>query len=649
MQQHGIHRLYLFLSIVLLLIASLIALVIPIHAQDGLFATNTPEGESPVEESSPESIPTSQNSGPVLFATNTPAGGISSSASEVTISTAPQAPLFNYGMRFWVEADFVDMVLAQVARLEAGDEDAQLAVNILLYEMSERFPSSPTDPEQRRQLINAMINAPVGSLDMRTIMRPFIQNTIDANPGEFLMEADGFQIVLSAANLDGTGATDSVVNVRYEADGVVRYDEYLMAVANDTGSYTLLQEGYDLAAAPYGGINSVTIEFLQDVNADSLDELVLRVDDGLANDRLFILQHRSGRAVDLIDPERQLRVGEIINWSFDTANTALTIFEYEPISDYPDWQCFNQIEYTWQYERNLYRRSQDLNARFTPVDSMGCALSAADLFSMPSAEAITTIEAALLEYGFEDPSANRALMSLASFYVLTGRLDDARNTAQSIITVDDDSTWEAQQANALINASNAAGNTALDICEAVAMASEFPACDMSTVIGTFLNVVSLSTDMPVEEQLNNVGLPVLELVEVSEIGRANRTVISFQYFDSGWWGFYDNGDGFYAYEETQAPAGFGEASFPLPQAQTPQTAIDALLIDNDPGRALAILENTAAANPNVPLEPGALYMQALAYEFTGDRESARANYYEIWDTYLSSVWGAISAPHLELR
>lgn len=301
MRQHRIHRIYLFLSMVLLVIASLIAVVIPINAQDGVFATNTPVGDG--------SSDSSDDSAPMLFATNTPVGSNADTVSEVTISTAPQAPLFNYGMRFWLEDDFVEMALSQVEMLEAGDDDAQLAVNILLYELEERFPSAPTNPEQRLQLINAMINAPLGSLDMRPIVRPFIQSIIDANPGEFLIEVEGFQIALTPANLDGAGEFDRVVNVSYVADDVVRYEEFLMAIANDSGSYTLLPMSYELPAVPFSGINSVTMEFLRDVNADTLDELVLRVNDEHVSERFFIIQHRNGHAVDLVDPALQLQIG----------------------------------------------------------------------------------------------------------------------------------------------------------------------------------------------------------------------------------------------------------------------------------------------------------------------------------------------------
>ena len=57
---------------------------------------------------------------------------------------------------------------------------------------------------------------------------------------------------------------------------------------------------------------------------------------------------------------------------------------------------------------------------------------------------------------------------------------------------------------------------------------------------------------------------------------------------------------------------------------TPQNAVDALLIEGNPARVLTIINNLVIENPNTPLSPSALYIQALAHEFSGDRERARA-------------------------
>ncbi|MGJ3238142.1 MAG: tetratricopeptide repeat protein [Anaerolineae bacterium] len=620
--------------------------LLPIHAQGSGFATNTPApSDNNAEDTTQENMDTSSQ---FAFATNTPVG---IAPSPTPVYGAPQLPPFNYGSRFWLEADFVQLVSEQIALMDDGNEDVQLAVNVLLYEMERRFPFAPNDPALRRELVQSAINAPVGSLDLRSLVHPFVQNAIDSDPSANTIERDGFTITLTASNLDGRGSQDRVVNIQYEQEGAVRYDEYLLAIANERNSFTLIPTNYDLPPAPFGMVNQVTLAELRDVNADSLDELVLRVDDGQTSDRYYIIQHRNGRAVDLIDPTSELRIGDIISWPIDSASTTapdLVVFQYDAVSRYPDWDCRTQIEYTWQYERNLYRRSQDLNASPSSVDSLGCRLRDADLFANPPAESIAIIENALIDYGFNEPSSTRALMTLAMLYALEGRVEDARNTAQSIITADDDTTWESQQARALIRGISIAGNTALDICEGVAIASEAPACDMSAVIGRFLDVVSLSVEQDLEDQLNNIGLSVAESLRITEIGRAPRTVVTFDYFDSGWWGFVEDRDGFYRVEPAEAPTEFAESIFPQALIPLPQNAFNALL-ENDFARVLAILNSTIRDNPDTPLAPSALYVQALAYEFTGDRERARTTYYAIWEQHTFSIWGRIASAHLELR
>ena len=667
MQYQGFQRIGLVFSTLLLISIFIMSIALPIQAQDGSFATNTPVGSvntSEEENAEPPIFTTNTPVGssemsdevtettPLIFATNTPIGAMPDASSEIMTQTGPQDLLFNYGMRVWFEADFVELVFEQIQKLDDEDEDTELAINLLLYELENRFPSAPINPEQRLQLITAMINTPAGSLDMRQILRPFIQTAIDNNLGNSTFEAEGFTFDLTPANLDGLGETDRVVRVSYERDGTLFYDEYLIATANNQGSFTILPTTYDIPAVPFGDIESVSIEYLQDVNRDSLDELVLRVDDGNVSDRFYIIEYRNGRAVDLVDPSLELRVGEVVNWNLLSEGRAvpeLTVLESRANSDYPDWQCNSQIEYTWRYERNLYRRFQDLNARYNQVDSMGCTLADANLFSLPVPEAIGVVESALLDYGFDAPSGNRALMTLSMLYVIAGRLDDARNTASSIITVDDETTWEARQANALIQATNASGNTALDICEALVMASEFPACDINAVLGSLLDVLNLDTDVDLETQLNDLGLPVLETVVVSEVGRADRIAVSFGLAGTDWWGFYDGRDGLYRVEPIDAPITFIEVIEPQAMLMTPQNAVDALLIEGNPARVLTIINNLVIENPNTPLSPSALYIQALAHEFSGDRERARAIYYQIWDTYPDTIWGEIASPHLELR
>lgn len=607
----------------------LMSLAIPLSAQDGTSPTSTASGGS---------------SGS-LFATNTPMA-VAPTAAPTTGLAGPEAPLFDYSLRNWTEADFLELAYQLLGNLE--DEDSRLALNLVLFEMNLRFPNAPASLESRRQLVNAMLAAPIGAIDMRSTVRPLIEAAINLSPDSLNLNEAGFEIGLSPANLDNRGGLDRVAHVLYRSNEQTVYEEYLLLLATETG-FRLLETDYSLYAVPYGGVESVSMEYLRDVNGDSVDELVLRVDNGGVNSLYYILGHRNNEAVNLVDPTMQLLVGTLVSWPVETANPALTVLEYRPESVYPDWPCNSQIEYQWRYERNFYRRSAELNARFEEVDGLGCSLRNARLFAMEPNEAIVQVETALLQYGFEAEGATRARLSLAMLYVLTGRLEDARNLASSVIPADAPDSWEALQANALLNASIASGNTALDICQAMATASEAPACEMNDVLGRYLMAIPFRTDEDLLAQLEDAGLPVATSLEVRAAGRADRIVVSFALAETGWWAFAESAEGVYQVEAAETPEGFGEAVFPEAQIEPSQTAFDALFVSNEPGRVLTILDNQMRANPDVPLAPSGLFLEALSYDLTGSRETARRLYYELWERYEGSVWGLLAGKHLELR
>src|SRR5688500_16651584 len=180
----------------------LIGLAFPLTAQEGAIATNTPSGGSGS-----------------LFATNTPMAVAPTDA-----PPGPEADLFNYSLRSWDEADFLDLAYRQIAMLE--DTDSQMALSMTLYEMNLRFPDAPTSLEERRRLVSAMLAAPVGTVDMRSAVRPLIEEAINQSPDSLVLTADGFEINLSPANLDNRGGLDRVAHVIYQTEGLTRYEEY---------------------------------------------------------------------------------------------------------------------------------------------------------------------------------------------------------------------------------------------------------------------------------------------------------------------------------------------------------------------------------------------------------------------------------------
>lgn len=606
----------------------------PAPAGTALFATNTPENASPMLD----------------FATNTPVGG--ATAVPTATRVGPQAAAFNYSLNIWLERDLVDLVVQQIQGVTADDEDAQLALQLSLYELERRFPGAPRDRELRRQIVNAMIAAPTGIIDMRSMVRPFIEDALNETPDAMEFAVEGFQVVLTSANLDNRGEMDALVNIVYQQDGELLYDDYVLAL-REGSTYRFLPDSHGLFAAPFGDIRSIAVDRISDVNRDALDEVVLRVDDGRLNQRLYILGVRNDEVLDLVPSGQEIRLSEIISWPTgdpDEDDPVLRVIVQRAESQPPDWPCVSQQAFDWTYELNFYRVSSALNARFERVDSLGCTLLEAEpIFERPPEEAISLVENALLDYTFEAEGTQRALLTLAMLYVLQGRVSDAQATAQAVLPAGEVDSWAHQQASAMLEALGVSGNTALDICAALAAASQAPACDIDAVLGRYLESVPLSTDADLVMQLEEAGLPVTLSVQVSELGRAERTVVNFELAGISWWAFRAERDGTYAGEPTAPPPGYETVPLAEQPVEVPQAAFDALFVNDDPAEALTVIETLLSTVEDRSLSPAGLYLQALSYDLLADREDARLTYYAVWSRYPTTIWGEIASRHLELR
>ncbi len=658
MQNASVRRPALGFLGALLTLILLLGLLLPVVAQDGSsFATNTPAApgeptQPPADAPFATNTPTS--AAPMLdFATNTPGSEPTPVPSPTPLG--PAAAAFNYSLRLWVQADLVELAYQQITSLAADDEPAQRALQITLYELERRFPGAPRDIAQRQRLIDAMLGAPLGSIDMRGMVRPFIEVVVNERPGLNEFTVNGFNVALTTVNLDNRGEADALVRMTYtDAEGVVRYDDLVLALRDsETGALRFLPGAEDRFAVPFGGVSSLVVDRISDVNRDSLDEVVVRVDDGEINQRLVILGFRNGEVLDLAQPGQQLRFHEILSWPTAEASPTppeLRVRTLRAESEAPDWPCASEQNFTWTYDRNFYRPSTEINSRFVPQDSLGCTLLAAEpLFALPPLEATGIVENALLEYSFEAPGADRALMTLAMLYALDGRLEDARATAQAVIPADDSDSWAAQQGTALLSALEDSSNTALDVCAAVASASEHPACDIEAVLERTFGFLDLTTDRDLVEQLEGAGLEVRQQTEVSEVGRATRTVANFALAPDSWWGFVAQRDGTYSAERVDVPAEFAPTGDEAPRLGVPDAAYAALFVNDNPAEVLNILANLETENAQQAFTPQALYLRALSLDLTAAREEARLLYYDIWERHPQTVWGQLAAAHLERR
>lgn len=620
------------------------------QAAQGAFATNTPAGDTAEAD---------DGQGQPLFATNTPSGDTMTSqptATPIAVPTSnpgPEAALFSYSLRQWLERDLVDLALQQVRALSADDENRARALQTTLYELERRYPAAPSDPAQRRDLIEAMLAAPVGAIDMRAVVRPLIEAELNRQPdaGRFTVEA--FDVRVTPANLDGRDGQDAVVQITATRDGMVLYDEFVLAAATRTG-YRFLPSNYDLFAVPFAGLQSVVLSDIADTNRDSLDEVVLRVSDGSVNDRLLILGVRNDVGLDLIPSGEEIRFSRLVSWPLDSEGATppvLRVVTNQAESAPPNWPCVSQQTFEWRYERNLYRQAvTNLNSRYEQVDSLGCALLDQEpLFALSSGEAASVIEEALLDYGFEADGVTRALLTLGVLYALDGRFDDARNSAIAARPADENDSWAAQQADALLAALGISSNTGLDICAAVVAASPEPACDLNALLGRLLNAADLTTEQALLPQLSDAGFRVTDSVEVAQVGLATRTVVLFDLPETTWWAFAPMRDGSYMAEPTETPSARLLPASNANRLRVPDAAFDALFLDDDPAAALNIVSNVRGNNPDRPFTADGLYLLALSYDLTAAREEARQTYYEVWANFPDTIWGELAAAHLEQR
>lgn len=630
-------------SMGILVLISFMMLTTPLYAQGSTFATNTPvRGFATNTPESPRVLPTSP-----MIATNTP------DPSPTPIG--PAAGLSNYALRLWLEGDMLEVLLAQIAIIDADNIDSQRAVQLIQYEMEYRFAGAPRNIENRAKLVKVMLDAPIGTIDMQSVVRPYIEYAINNN----LVEDDqfeGFTIEVMPANLDAGNVDDAVVHILYPDPLVdaIRYEDYVLAIGDTNGSYRFAPSGFKPPIVPYNGILSIELEQLDDVNNDGVDELALVVDDGDLNKQLSILAYRGGQTVDLTRSGETLRFGELIAWNTPnndglTKNSIETKL-YQLVSD--KWFCISELDIIWQYEGNFYRPTVALNQGFDNQDTFGCAISEAEpLFSMKPVSATQFLTDELVKYGSSVVRIDRAVITLAMLYALDGQVELARETAIASQSINlNIESWIGLQSELFIQMLNEPENTAFDICVALAEADhgEEGACDVKALLGRVFDEATFSDNEAIASQLERVGLNVVQSRVISEVGRADRTAIDFGIVSAGWWAFIAH-DGDYIATPIDTPPEF-EPIAPRPSFITvPQSVYATLLTDNDPASVINIIETTRVANPNIPFSEAFRFIEAMSNDLLNNREVARVSYYGVWDDYPESIWGRMAGRHLELR
>jgi hypothetical protein len=617
------------------------------------FVTNTPSVPlQPSATQTPLPLPTSSIN---LFITATPIGFVPSATPFPAIaSTAPSGAVDLYALPVWFEQDLLDLLFRQIEQLPFGGADAALAVQLTTYELTKRFPNAPSNSADLERIIQGLLNAPIGSVDMRQFVRRYIGASITAQPDVTSLVYNGFQIEITPAKLNSDAIADAVIQVSYPATTTenptseLRYQDTIIATRDELGRYLFLPSTYNIPAFPFIGVNSVEVAGIDDFNQDTLDEVLFIVDDGQVNLRYVIVGVRNETAVELVSPDQEIRVGEVENWVYqNTEKSILSVQQYEALSTSPDWACNTQILVNWEYSSNLFRPSTAINVRPTQQNSLACFLFDAEplLLNTP-ADSIATVEQALQSFPFDSPGVDRAVLTLALLYAMDNRLENARSSAESVLGIYGADGWAGQQANAFINGLNDLNYSLFGLCVALVNASPDSVCRINDFVMRLFSQIQLSTAQDLRTQLEQYGFRVLSIESVGSVGRATREVVQLDINGLAPIAFLAGRDGFYTVEMTETtPLGNGRP----PQGDNILGVINSLLVRDDPALAITLVDSIEASVGADQLSPAAQYMRALAYDLIGRRADARNAYYHLWRDYGTTIWGQLSGEHLEYR
>lgn len=585
----------------------------------------------------------------VDFATNTP-------PAPDPLVNMPDAPITQYALRLWTERDLVEVLISQLNRLSSGETTQQMAIPLTLYELEQGFPGAPHHEDQRDRVLAAMLNAPRGTVDMRSVIRPYLVEVLNANLANIRTDVETTVTVQDTSlriipvNFDGADPIDAVLHIRYPADAAsdmeLRYEDFLPVVRNTEMGFSLPELALDLPAAPYNNIEHVRLVRLEDLNNDSLEEMALGVDTGAINNELLIVGWRNQQMINLVAPGEPLLYAEPPTWSFTDGSLTPRVYREESAV----WNCISYRDETWQWLSNFYRPPIAPIVQFRNFDTLGCTIYDEEpIFSQDVAEAIVLFHNLVDGVAPDEPGYDRGKMALAVLYYLAGQDASAEAQIASMTSLAQGNAWLRGQMDAFTMATASGVYNPLVLCEALIIQNENGACDLNQVLARILEENPIRRDSNVVNQLRELGLPVLESVTVSEVGRADREVVSFDLVGTGWWAFAPLQPTVYVPELTDPPSGFGAAVFPAGLIEPTDLLYDAIVVDGDPVTVLTTLDNQMRQNPGVPLSSSAQYLRAISSALLADRQNAREAFYELWVDYPNSTWGQLAGAHLERR
>ncbi|MBC7814083.1 MAG: hypothetical protein H7175_23215 [Burkholderiales bacterium] len=590
------------------------------------------------------------------FATNTPRPSLAEFP-----PVTPDAPLERFALRLWTENDLINVLLRQIRQMQSGETEAQTAIRLTQHELEQRYPGAPHDLLAREALIATMLGAPRGSIDMREVVRPFIEARLSSQPinlqAASLFDVNGFRVEVTPANFDGLAPMDALLYIRYPAnDEAPRYEDYVLA-RGTTAGLTFLNAVPALPAAPLGAVERIELQRLADFNGDGTAELAISAAERSAlNQTLYVYGLRTDRVAQISQPDVALTFTEIRDWpADDEGNDELAVTTRRIESAF--WGCQSELTVFWRWNTNYFRPTPD-SAGFLPQNTLACRLASLEpLFAQPPADVTDLLESTLIVTMGETQTAQRGRMVLAMLYLLDGRTIEANALVQELRTEADANAWLTRQTSAFLSSALAEGSTAVQVCAALEAASITSttggACDLDAVLTRIFTEQPLLRADPIEDQLNELGIEVVDTQIITEIGRFPRTAVRLGLPGAErWWAFAPQvgNDETYSAEAIASP-GIDEDNdtAALPNAIIPSERVYNALLGGNTATALDILLTQARTTPNAPLTPEALYVRALSYDLLGDRVNARTAFFSLWSSQPDNLWGQLAAAHLERR
>jgi hypothetical protein len=598
-----------------------------------------------------------ETSAPSVFATNTPPvvlPGFATNTPQPTLDF-PQAAFERYALRLWDEPTLVNILLGQVQQLRPGDTDRKLAIRLLEHELQKRFPGAPHEAKSRQQLIDAMLAAPRGSIDMRFAVRPYIEAALNQIQPSFIgvssFDYHGFNLTIMPTNLNGDVTLDAVIQTRYPAlvsnPAEIRYQDFVLAQIDANGDYHVLEADTQFPAAPLDDIQTINLERLGDLNNDGLDELAVSTRSiGDVNQQLEIFGWRNNGIANLVVPGRIIQFAAVADWPQRSDSFTLTENRVES----PAWNCLGERNVTWRWQFNFFRPALPVDD-FTFQNRLACMLFGSEpLFEQPLDEAINSIQNILpLAQPDDEAAVQRAAMTFAMLRVLNGDVSEALDQVRGLQAQAQPGTWLADQTTAFLDAAARSNITPLQLCAALQDANTYGACDVGAVLTRIFKEQPLNRDETIESQLARLGITINTTQTISAVGRMDRQAVHFFLGGDHWWAFAPLERDTYTAEKIDPPPDTILSAPPPDVIDPPDTAFRALLVDNDLKAVLNILDNLIQDNSGVPLASSGRFLQAVTYDLLGDRPDARRTYFDLWSDEPASLWGQLAAAHLEER